>query len=150
MVCKSIDIKMITTTAIASFETTSCDDASPRPCTEQNSIGLTTTPSMTTPVISEDAMRVSAKRALSLDLEMRSRKRRVRARSVNEAFIVYYTSPTSSLRFPNLIPVEDCCDSDTTSLPDTSFLRQKKPLAKAKRRNALSFNQFTSTLSLQL
>ncbi len=129
--------EMTTNEAIASFETTSCDDSSPRPSMKPNSISRPTTPTPTTPVLSDDAVQTSIKRVLSLDLEMRSRKRRRGDRSVDEDFIVYYSSPTSSLKLPNLIPVEDCCDSDITCLPDTSFLRQKKPLLRRRRRNVM-------------
>ena len=77
-----------------------------------------------TPLITCDTS--PTKRVLSLDLEMRPRKRR-RGYTEND-YIIYYSSPTTTLRLPNLIPLEDCSDSHETCLPDTSFLLQKKPL----------------------
>ena len=129
--------EMTTNAAIASFETTSCDDSSQRPSMKPNSISRPTTPTPTTPVLNDDVVQTPIKRVLSLDLEMRSRKRRRGDRRVDADFIVYYSSPTSSLKIPNLIPVEDCCDSDITCLPDTSFLRQKKRLLRRRRPNVV-------------
>lgn len=128
--------EMTSISAIASLEITSCDESSTSSSMKPNSISRPSTPTPTTPVVCYDAMRTPVKRVLSLDLEMRARKR-MRDSSVEDDCIVYYSSPTSSLRLPNLIPTEDCCDSDIACLPDTSFLRQKKLLLRRRKRNVV-------------
>ena len=117
--------------------TTSCDQSTSSPrVLRPNNISRPATPIPSTPVLNEDGMSTPIKRVLSLDLEMRSRKRR--RGCLEEDCVIYYSSPTSSLRLPNLIPLEDCADSHLTCLPDTSFLRQKKSsLLRRRRRNVV-------------
>jgi len=104
---------------IGRFEMLSRIASSPCPSVDCVSISQPSTPLITCDTS-------PTKRVLSLDLEMRSRKRR-RGYAEND-YIIYYSSPTTTLRLPNLIPLEDCSDSHETCLPDTSFLLQKKPL----------------------
>jgi len=90
------------------------------------SISQPITPTPTTPVNSSSIMSPPIKNVHSLDLEMRSRKRR--RGCVDDDSIFCYPSPATSLSLPNLIPLEECSDSHETCLPDTSFLLQRKPL----------------------
>ena len=100
-----------------------------------NSISRPATPTPATPVLSENGINTPIKRVLSLDVEMRSRKRR--RGCLEEENVIYYSSPTSSLRLPKLIPLEDCADSHLTCLPDTSFLRKKKASFLKRRRRRM-------------
>lgn len=118
-------------TAIGRFKMLSHLDSSPSQRVDCVSISQPSTPIPTTPLIICDTTTNPTKRVLSLDLEMRSRKRR-RGYGENDC-IIYYSSPTTTLRLPNLIPLEDCSDSHETCLPDTSFLLQKKPLRRRRR-----------------
>ena len=126
------ELQIPTTVPMDSIEMTSCNNSNETSTTRRgkpNNISRPTSPTPATPVIRDETMNtpMKIKKVLSLDLEMRSRKRRRDDVCEEEDCFEYHSSPTSSLRLPNLIPLEDCDDSHFTCLPDTSFLRQKKP-----------------------
>ena len=122
---------MSNSAAISCVKMTSRLHSSPSSSMDYNSISQPSTPTPSTPVISRGAASSPIKKVLSLDLEMRSRKRR--RGNDDEGCIVYHSSSHLALRLPNLIPLEDCCHSHETCLPDTSFLRQRKPLRRRRR-----------------
>lgn len=118
-------------TAIGHFKMVSNIASSPSPTVDCISISQPSTPIPTTPLFSCGTTTPPNKRVISLDLEMRSRKRR--RGYAEEDCIIYFASSTTSLSLPKLIALEDCSDSHETRLPDTSFLHQKKPLRRRRR-----------------
>ena len=87
-------------------------------------IDQASTPMPSTPMNSSALTESSVKNIHSLDLEMRSRKRR--RFSTSDDGIIFCSSPTTSLSLPDLLPLEDYSDCHNACIPNTSFLRQKK------------------------
>mmetsp|Transcript_24602 Transcript_24602/g.54170 ORF Transcript_24602/g.54170 Transcript_24602/m.54170 type:complete len:172 (-) Transcript_24602:278-793(-) len=97
---------------------------------DSDGISEPTTPSLRTPEPRSTFTNPHIKNVHYLDIEMRSKKRRRRCVDGNaiDCYLYNATSLIEKIGLPALIPLEACCDSHETCLPDTSFLLQKKPL----------------------